>query len=342
MRRLLTLFQAEASIGEQVVETSAKEGKLWASFDIDCQTIGDFWVWLEKTFSEEEKESDHLVRPLTEKDRIYDLKRDLLTTLKEDGTQESCQQIARFMAEFPDHDWLQFSYNDAVNKTISAMWSPPSPEELSSFLDALESRFVQNADQLQDVVIESLGRLQRSFIAKKPSLVRCLWNETTVREETGEKQISWPKDEGALSDYLLSFFENDLIGRGIVVNREVQIKPYEKTDLKIDSCSKDGSIRESVIVEVKGCWHPELKTSMKTQLVGKYLGNSQFDHGIYLVGWFKCDAWNLNDSHQKKRKGTNSKNFSNIEEAEGKFRRQASSLSDSNTRIKSFVLDCRL
>ncbi len=44
-----------------------------------------------------------------------------------------------------------------------------------------------------------------------------------------------------------------------------------------------------VITELKGFWHPEVKTAMETQLRDRYLRENQCGHGLYLVMWFLCD-----------------------------------------------------
>ena len=41
-----------------------------------------------------------------------------------------------------------------------------------------------------------------------------------------------------------------------------------------------------VVIEVKGCWNPELKVSMETQLVNRYLRDNFYTHGIYVSGGF--------------------------------------------------------
>jgi hypothetical protein len=48
-------------------------------------------------------------------------------------------------------------------------------------------------------------------------------------------------------------------------------------------------------IEVKGCWNRDLKTSMQTQLIDKYLQGPDCQHGIYLVGWFHPKNWDDTD-----------------------------------------------
>ena len=94
-------------------------------------------------------------------------------------------------------------------------------------------------------------------------------------------------------------FDDDLKGKGIIVNREVEIRRGEKTDIHVDailSGERTGVVDVvTVIIEVKGCWNPNLKTAMETQLVDRYLKDNECDYGIFLVGWYLCEKWDEDD-----------------------------------------------
>ena len=93
-----------------------------------------------------------------------------------------------------------------------------------------------------------------------------------------------------------------------------------------------------IIVEVKGCWHSELDTAMKTQLVDKYFSSSGCHHGIYLVGLFNCNAWN-DSSDSRKQKVSNL----SLAQARDKFGQQARTLSVEHAfRVESVVLNTEL
>jgi len=130
---------------------------------------------------------------------------------------------------------------------------------------------------------------------------------------------------------------------GIVALREVEIRRVgkdgkgERTDIYIA-----GQVRRAddtfdvvrVIVEVKGCWHEELKKAMRTQLTDPYLHENDCSHGIYLVGWFNCEKWDKTDTRRDK-----SRKWS-LDEAKNYFATQSDALSDSENTIQSFVLNC--
>ena len=89
----------------------------------------------------------------------------------------------------------------------------------------------------------------------------------------------------------------------------------------------------TVIIEVKGSWHRDLKKAMETQLLGRYLKDNRCQHGIYLVGWYNCELWDDND-HKKKRAPRRS-----IAEAQQMFDAQADTLSQNGIHVKAFVMD---
>jgi len=41
-------------------------------------------------------------------------------------------------------------------------------------------------------------------------------------------------------------------------------------------------------------------TAMQTQLVDRYLRDNHCQHGLYLVGWFNCDAWDSQDDRKRR------------------------------------------
>jgi hypothetical protein len=132
--------------------------------------------------------------------------------------------------------------------------------------------------------------------------------------------------------------ENDLRNRGVVVNREVQIRRGQETDIHIVAIREklDGSMDQvKVISEVKGCWHAELKRAMQTQLRDRYLEDNQCGHGLYLVAWFLCNKWKDENRKTKTPQWT-------LEEAQRFFQKQAADLSGSGKILCALVLDARL
>jgi hypothetical protein len=98
-----------------------------------------------------------------------------------------------------------------------------------------ESRLVQNGDQLLDVLVDALTRLQQKLHGETPAAI-FLWNKV--------KEVFEPKDENELSNYVKLHLDADLKERGIIVNREVQIRrgdtsfTGQATDIHVDAVTK--------------------------------------------------------------------------------------------------------
>ncbi len=200
-----------------------------------------------------------------------------------------------------------------------------------------QSRYVENGNQLLKVLRESLGRLQQK-LHDELSSVDDLWDN---RGDAQFRQYC-PKDEEHLSNYIARHLIADLSPQKvIVVNREVQIRRGQKTDIYIDAIlpqNRDFGIIKAII-EVKGCWNDGLDTAMQSQLVDKYLRDNSCPNGLYLVGWFNCEKWSSDDY----RKGKAPKY--SIDEARQKFSAMAATVmknGNPNLRLGAYILDTAL
>ena len=174
---------------------------------------------------------------------------------------------------------------------------------------------------------ESLVTLQQKLHAETPA-APFLWNKDR------------PKDEEEFSNWVKIELQDLLATRGIILNREVQIHIKERTDIHVDAVARDPRSKEldqlKVIIEVKGCWHREIKTAMETQLVNRYLKDNDCRHGIYLVGWFLCDAWSTTDSRRRAVK------FKTPNDLNDFLTQQASRVSRAENQIRATVLDASI
>ena len=116
------------------------------------------------------------------------------------------------------------------------------------------------------------------------------------------------------------------------------VSTQDFADIHISSTSQQrGEIRKlSVVIEVKGCWHEMVNSSMETQLKGQYLHSSASRHGIYLVTWFPQEQWDDDDT----RKASARRKCPDLPQSISHFKDQAKQLSDGEILISSFVLDC--
>jgi hypothetical protein len=217
-------------------------------------------------------------------------------------------------------------------------WTPPQPQDILKIAADRQARLVNSGDELVQVLVDSLRRLEVELQGETPA-AREIWDR--VAENTYR-----PVDENDFSDYVKRHLERDLTERGVIINREVEIRrgtggdSGERTDIHVDAVVPASDSGEydvmTVIIEVKGCWHSKLETAMETQLVNRYLKDNQCQYGIYLVGWFDCAQWDGDDY----RKGNIPKK--RIEEMQSQFDDEAGDLSKQGVHIRAFVMNAAL
>lgn len=82
--------------------------------------------------------------------------------------------------------------------------------------------------------------------------------------------------------------------------------------------------------------------AMQTQLVERYLKDNSCRQGLYLVGWYHCAQWDIEDrKHTHPWSGSESA-AATIQDAKKKFDDQARSLTVGDLRLESFVIDASL
>ena len=298
--------------------------------------LGDFYLWMLVAYPL--AVSDHQFSGAVGPSQAAIMLRDqLLQTLKGRSTFAACEAIRDVMNSLPQYPWLAFHLEEAEELARAATWQPVSPEQFLVLASNTSKRLLDNAEQLLDLILESLNRLVKKLHGELPA-IRDLWNI--------DKDRYWPKDENDFSDYLTRHLDEDIQTRGVVVNREVQIRrgigdrTGQFTDIHVDAIvpgAKVGSYaRVYAIVEAKGNWHKELFSAMEAQLRDRYLKDNRCQSGIYLVGWFSCAKWDDKDSRK-----TQCPSMS-MNDARSRLEQQANELSTGAYDVRTYVLDCGL
>jgi len=268
----------------------------------------------------------------------------LLDHLIARGTTETVSGLESILTVFPELYQAKRGL-ERVKKQLRRIWEPPKPSEILELVRNQKARIVQSTDQLLLAITESLDRLQMEFQAETP-MSFALWNIIS------NEQICRPKDENDLSNYIKHHLETDLSVRGVIVNREVEIRrrygdggnPGERADIYVSAFHPNNTGIQTdplvVVVEVKGSWHREVKEAMRTQLSERYLADNRYSHGLYLVGWFNCRQW------QQDKTDTRYKNSvtrdDDIHTLGKLLDSQANQLTTGELTIKSYVLDVSL
>lgn len=339
-------IQRNIEFGRKVIDQLAYESNAFATKGGKLLTedqLAILYIWIAHQYPHDEDPDYHNEDDLVDHRREIARFRELLLNLiKQRGTYKACEAIQQVIKEFPKSNWLKWILHEAQDIMRRQTWVPPKPVEILKIVSTQSARLVQSGDQLLEVLIESLKRLETKIQEKPQPAAIELWNK--IKEST--ECIYTPKDENEFSDYVKRRLTEDLRERGIIVNREVEIRrgegesKGERTDIHVDAVMRNQckEVYDSitVIIEVKGCWNQDLKLAMKTQLLDRYLKDNRCQHGLYLVGWFNCDQWNDNDSRKQRSPKIS------IDEARKQFNTQVSELSQQSARIKAFVINTAL
>jgi hypothetical protein len=338
-----SLIQQDTSFGREVLESGAYSYSHGIKSNLNETQLADLYLWLVCQYPyEEDTDYSNCVdgHDVTIRDCMGDLRYSTLSQLQERGTSLACAKIQCLIQEFPSLSWLKKTLLVAQANMRRKTWQSPKPQQILQLVFDRDKRLVQSGEQLLDVLIESLDRLELE-LQGETSAGRDIWDK-----KSGNSNLFRPIDENAFSDYVKRFLDRDLKSRGIIANREVELRrgsggnPGERTDIHVDALTKlpTGEIYDSitVIIEAKGCWHPELQTAMESQLVNRYLADNTCKYGLYLIGWFSCPQWDSQDSRNRRTPQIT------IDEAKIQFDRQAETLSTSGNVVRAYVMNTAL
>ena len=297
--------------------------------------LANLFLWLERHFPRS-LDTDHggEGHVVGMRDSVAHLRDAVLQVLPARGTVEAVKELERLRNELPKLQWLYTVVLNAQNEMLRKTWQRPTPSDILSLVRSSDNRFVTTPNQLVDVLLESLERLQREDLKGETGRAKFFWDKTADGK--------WrPKDEPSLSDYIKGFLQRDLKDRGIIVNREVEVyRPPgagkgPATDIHVDVIVPDlkTQLHLKAVIEVKGCWHQALKTSIHAQLIEKYLQGPDCQHGIYLIVWFDPENWDDKDYRKKQVLDQT------IQDAREFFVNQAAEYSTDTRTIRAFVLD---
>ncbi|WP_129677549.1 NACHT domain-containing NTPase [Candidatus Chloroploca sp. Khr17] len=306
--------------------------------------LADLYLWMEQQFPhhEDPQSDDDTVEFYedTPRNEVAQWRDQLPQILKHKGTAAAIRAIQRIVAALPDIHWLHWMLLEAQAIARRETWTPHPPAELLALTQNRDGRLVDSGEQLLDVIIESLQRLEQELQGETPGAID-LWNESSERPVTYR-----PRDENRLSDYVKRHLQRDLCERNIVINREVEIQrggggtPGERTDIKVDvirkGTAKNNHDHITVIIETKGCWNRQLQEAIKSQLHNRYLREHRSNFGLYLVGWFNCTAWDDNDYRKAAALQMDRPS------AKLRFEQLAAENTGSHVMIRAFVLNTAL
>lgn len=291
----------------------------------------DLYLWLFTHFPPSEDpvfDDAHMVGP---RESVGQARDAIIQNLVRLGTEAGLQAIRRIVEALPQEAWLKHSQTVAEHELRRAQWIPVEPADLLRLASSRRGRLVRSENELLRVINEALARIQERLQGDTPES-HLLW----------DTRSSTPKSEDEVSDYLRNRLQDELVGRGAVVNREVQVRRLrpsgipERTDIRVDATSHPSDEVPSIMTvagEVKGAWNDDLFTSMSEQLVQKYMSDIGTHHGFFLVAWFDPESWAQTD-----RRRQAASRFSR-EEIEQRLLTQVEELRNRGDEIDLVILD---
>jgi hypothetical protein len=257
--------------------------------------MADIYLWLDRLFprTDDPRFDGMRMHQVGPREQACKMRDRTLMTLAARASTSACDELRRIFVERPDETFLAEIIRGAESRRREATWEPLTAAQLLRLVADPAACTAQTNDQLLEIVVASLRRFAARLHGHH-SPVMDLWNEP----KEGHKKVYTPKDEDAFSRRVAQHLKDDLGGRKVVVDREVKIREGQFTDVCVEAFSDAGDAL-TLIIECKGCWHAELLTAMKTQLVDRYLAESHVTHGVYLVGWYFCERWADTDSRKK-------------------------------------------
>jgi len=333
---LWSAFQQDAAFGRDVLTKAAtriNHNARSVAGKLSAHQVADLYIWTQQQFPQD-ADPKRASGVVSSRESVADFRDGLLEHLSNCGEATAVDEVNRIAAAFPNIEMFRFTRIFARRAILKKTWVPASPEHIVRLARVREARLVESGEQLLEVVAESLGRLEAAFLDETPE-ARAVWDDRG-------SQGYFPNDENSFSDHVKRHLVRDLRERGVVLNREVEIRRSvgpgsgERTDIHVDAVIRNRSNAYDivkVIIEVKGCWHDEVTTAMETQLLNRYLRANDCRHGLFLVGWFACARWSNKDARKRKVP------WSSISDARAQLSAQASNLSSSDISITAHVVD---
>jgi hypothetical protein len=285
--RLWPLLKERPAWGGEVLEELAGDRDRTRDFraELSEDQLAELYIWLATRFPPEQDPSRLGAHFVSTREQIGEYRDQILHLLTQRGSNGALQALDRIKTATGRE--LPYVRIRAEETWRVQRWIPPRPEDVIRLAADAQRCVVLSEAGLRRVVIEALGRIQDMLGSQGQA--HQVWDTAARR----------PKRETEVAAWIADRLRDDLRGRGIIINREVEIRVNprggigDRTDIHIDAIAGEcveGAEQVTVVVEVKGCWHRDLLTAMRRQLADTYLSAAQ-RHGIYLPVWFGLDGW---------------------------------------------------
>jgi hypothetical protein len=297
--------------------------------------LADLYSWLCEHFPPSEDPQFGGVHRVGPRDEVRHWRDAIPGMLARMGTAAAVEAMRRISGTFPTEPWLRMQLAAAEETRRSALWTPVPPAQLKRLAADHHTRLVRSAEELLGATVTALDAVQSRLQGDTPE-AQLLW----------DSRIRRPKTEEEASDYLRQRLNDLLKERGVIVNREVQVRRIrpsgipERTDLRVDATADDPRTGESpvltIVGEVKAAWSSELHTAMRSQLVDRYMLDTATRHGLYIVLWFDVGWWAPEQGTRDRNRVAGLDRASVLQD----LRQQACALADEGFHVEVVMLEC--
>ena len=200
-------------------------------------------------------------------------------------TEDATLELQALAVQFPEHPGLP-GLAARHARRVSEDLLPLTVAQFAVLITDVTRRIVRNVADLTQVVLDALDTLQKQAL-QSHGWSMLMWNREDEKATTGW----WPTWEDNLSNLICAFLREHLAEQKPVINREVEIQPSRLDGGRTDVLAQAADPRDAasqpltVIIEVKGCWNPEISTGIGQQLA-PYLEPRPGWAGIFLAGYF--------------------------------------------------------
>ena len=223
----------------------------------------------------------------------------VLGVLARRGTADAVRVLRQLAVSRLDVPSLADRAREAEELRLEQDWSPVRAEDLTALLEDNATRLVRSSADLA-------GLVHRAVLKAADTLVRTgqlLWDF----HRTDKKEMWRPKSEVAFGAWLAEQLRASLERSGVVISREVRVRETTTqhgmaVDIQADAPATGDRQDEPARcrIELKGNWHSDLMTAMRTQLADDYLIPEGLRHGIYVTAWFDTELWNDSADHRRR------------------------------------------
>lgn len=261
------------------------------------------WLWIESRFP---SGADTFVDGwVTDDNRARELRNALVVELEARGTSESLEALSKLVDDQPGNQYIRSRLRTAEERFRDETWEGTPVADFMAMINDAGRTVIHDDRALYRLICSLLEGLQDRLVG---GFGEMLWNErpSQAGSPPGSSAVWAPKREAQLSilvaDHLSAAF-----AKGIVVNREVQVRPTTTLGhgLSVDVLATAGMADAfgrlpTVPIEIKGCWNSKLLTDLREQLIDDYMKDVGAKFGVYVCGWFDDAQW-TDDSDYRKR-----------------------------------------